>query len=171
MCFKCRKVFKAHVYGRSLICTFSNRRTHQNTRSIHGTNTWVFKVTNFHYLKTNECVVISYEYIVLSRLLHVGMEMKCERVQGMHVIRKVQIVMCLWYKVKNPTKKFFPNKIVMLQRTPRKTIGRCRTRVRMMCRAFPLCLERQSSYLFSFVRLIYQFSSVICLFVQSMKVI
>ena len=52
----------------------------------------------------------------------------------------------------------------MLQRTRKNTIGRRSTRVRMTCRAFPFWLERQSSYLLSFVRISYQFSSVICLF-------
>jgi len=45
----------------------------------------------------------------------------------------------------------------MLQRTRRNTIGRRTTRVRLMCRAFPLWLERQSSSLLSFVRFSYQF--------------
>jgi len=53
----------------------------------------------------------------------------------------------------------------MLKRTRRNTIGRRSTRGRMMCRAFPLRLERQSSSLLSFVRFSYQFSSVICLFI------
>jgi len=52
----------------------------------------------------------------------------------------------------------------MLQRTRKNTIGRRNMRVRMMCRAFPLLLGRQSSSLLSFVRLSYQFSSVSCLF-------
>ena len=50
----------------------------------------------------------------------------------------------------------------MLQRTRRNTIGRCSTRVRMTCQAFPLWLERQSSSLLSFVRFDYQFISVTC---------
>ena len=58
----------------------------------------------------------------------------------------------------------------MLQRTRRNTIGRRSTRVPMTSGAFPLWLERQSSSLLSFVRFSYQFSSVICLFVQSIKV-
>jgi hypothetical protein len=58
----------------------------------------------------------------------------------------------------------------MLQRTRRNTIGRRSTRVRMTCLAFPLWLERQSPSLLSSVRFSYQFSSVICLFVQCMKV-
>jgi hypothetical protein len=61
-------------------------------------------------------------------------------------------------------------RIQMLQRTRRNVIGRRSTRVRMMCRAFPLWLERQSSSLLLFVRFCYQFSSVICLFVQCIKV-
>jgi len=62
----------------------------------------------------------------------------------------------------------FINKIRMLQRTQilqrtrRNTIGRRSRRVRMTCRAFPRWLQRQSSYLLSFVRFSYQFSSVIC---------
>jgi hypothetical protein len=66
--------------------------------------------------------------------------------------------------------QLFLNKIRMLQRTKmlqqtrRNTIGRRNTRVRMTCRTFPLCLERQSSYLLSFVRFICQFSSGICAF-------
>jgi hypothetical protein len=36
------------------------------------------------------------------------------------------------------------NKIMMLQRTRRNTIGQRRRRVHMTCRAFPLRLERQS---------------------------
>ena len=60
----------------------------------------------------------------------------------------------------------FINKIRMLHRTRRNTISRRSMRVRMTCRAFPfpLWLERQSSYLLSFVRFSYQFTSVICLF-------
>jgi len=52
----------------------------------------------------------------------------------------------------------------VLQRTLRNTIGRRSTRMRMTCRAFQLCLDRQSSSLLSFVGIIYQFSSVICSF-------
>jgi hypothetical protein len=51
-----------------------------------------------------------------------------------------------------------------LQRTRRNTIGRRSTRVRLTCQAFPLWSERQSTFLLSFVRFSYQFSSVICLF-------
>jgi len=58
----------------------------------------------------------------------------------------------------------FINKIRMLQQTRRNTIGRRSTHVPMTCRAFPLWLERQSSSLLSFIRVIYQFSLVICLF-------
>jgi hypothetical protein len=58
----------------------------------------------------------------------------------------------------------------MLQRTLRNPIGRRSTRVCMTCRAFSLWLERQSSSLLSFVRFSYQFSSVVCLFVQCIKV-
>jgi hypothetical protein len=57
----------------------------------------------------------------------------------------------------------FINKIRIIQRTWRNTIGRRSTRVRMTCRAFPLWPERLSSSLLSFVRFSYQFSSVICL--------
>jgi len=56
----------------------------------------------------------------------------------------------------------FVNKIRMLQRTRRNTIGRRITRVRMTFRVFPLWLERQSSSLLSVVRFSYQFSSVNC---------
>ena len=48
--------------------------------------------------------------------------------------------------------------------TRRNTIGRCTTCMRMTCWAFLLWLERHSSSLISFVRLSYQFNSVICLF-------
>jgi hypothetical protein len=58
----------------------------------------------------------------------------------------------------------------MLQRPRRNTNGRCSTRVRMTCRAFPRWLERQSSSLLTFVRFSYQYSSVIYLFVQCVKV-
>jgi hypothetical protein len=58
----------------------------------------------------------------------------------------------------------FINKIRMLHRKRRNTIGRRSTRVRMKCRAFPLWLGRKSSSLLSFVRLSYRFSSVICAF-------
>jgi hypothetical protein len=61
----------------------------------------------------------------------------------------------------------FIDKIRMLQRTQRNTIGRRSTRVRMTCRAFPLWLERHSSSLLYVVRFSYQFSSVICLFTPS----
>jgi hypothetical protein len=64
----------------------------------------------------------------------------------------------------NATTNSSINKIRMLQRTRRNTIGRRSTRVRMPCRAFPLWLERQSSSLLPFVSYSYQFSSVICLF-------
>jgi len=63
----------------------------------------------------------------------------------------------------------FINQIRTLRRKWRNTIGRRSTRVRMTCRAFPLWLERRSSSLLSFVRFCYQFSSVICLFVQCIK--
>jgi hypothetical protein len=58
----------------------------------------------------------------------------------------------------------FINKIRMLQRKRRNTIGRRSMRVRMTCRAFPLCLERQSSSLLSFVRFSYQFSCYLLIF-------
>ena len=64
----------------------------------------------------------------------------------------------------------FINKIRMLQRKRRNNIGRSNTRVRMTCLVFPIWLERQSSSLLSCVRFSYQFSSVICLFVQWIKV-
>ena len=48
----------------------------------------------------------------------------------------------------------FVNKIRMLQRTRRNTIGWRSTHMRMMCQAFPLWLERQSSLL-SFVMFIH----------------
>ena len=63
----------------------------------------------------------------------------------------------------------FINKVRMLQWTRRNSIGWRSTRVRMTCRAFPLWLDRQSSSL-SFVKFSYQFSSLICLFVQCIKV-
>ena len=44
------------------------------------------------------------------------------------------------------------------------------TRVRMKCRAYLLRLECQLSSLLLFVRFSYQFRSVICLFVQCIKV-
>jgi len=49
------------------------------------------------------------------------------------------------------------NKIRMLQRTRRNTIGRRNMRLHKTSRAFPLWLERQSSFLLSFVRFSYQF--------------
>jgi hypothetical protein len=52
----------------------------------------------------------------------------------------------------------------MLQRKRRNSIGWRSTRVHMTCPAFPLWLERQSSSLLSFVKFIFQFSSVICAF-------
>ena len=64
----------------------------------------------------------------------------------------------------------FNNKIRMLQRTRRDTIGRRSTRLPVTCRAFPLWLKRQSSPWLLFVRFCYQFSSVICLFVRCIKV-
>jgi hypothetical protein len=70
----------------------------------------------------------------------------------------------------------FVNKIRMLQRkqmlqgTRSNSIGRRSTRVRMTCRAFPLCSERQSSSLLWFGRFSYLFSAVICLCVRWMKV-
>ena len=75
------------------------------------------------------------------------------------------------YNERTLKRTVFLNKIKMLQQTQmlqwtrKNTIGQCSTRVRMMCRAFPLSLESQSSYLLPFVRFSYQFSSVICLFV------
>jgi hypothetical protein len=67
------------------------------------------------------------------------------------------------------------NKIRMLQRTQtlqrtRRNIISRRRRVRITCRYITLWLERQSSSLLSFVRFSYQFNSVICLFVQCIKV-
>ena len=67
-------------------------------------------------------------------------------------------------------RRVFVNKIRMLQRMRRNTIGRRNTRVRTTCRAFPLWLDRQSSSLLSFVRFSHQFSSVIYLFSQCIKV-
>jgi len=63
----------------------------------------------------------------------------------------------------------FLNKIRMLQRTRRNTIGRRCTRVRMTCRTFPLWLERQPSSLLSFVRFSYQFNSVISSDISSVQ--
>jgi hypothetical protein len=65
---------------------------------------------------------------------------------------------------------FFINKIKMLQRTWRNTTGRRSTSVHMTCGAFPHWWERKSSYLLSFVRFSYQFSAVLCLFVQCIQV-
>jgi hypothetical protein len=65
------------------------------------------------------------------------------------------------------TTNSFINKIWMLQRARRNTIGRRSTSVRMTCalikagRHFPLWLERQSSSLLSFVRFSYQFISLV----------
>jgi hypothetical protein len=59
----------------------------------------------------------------------------------------------------------------MLQRTRSNTISWRSTRVEMTWQGFLLRLEHQSSFLLSFVRFSYQFSSVICLFVQRIKVI
>ena len=55
----------------------------------------------------------------------------------------------------------FINKIRMLQRKRRNTIGRRNTRVRMTCLVFPPWLERQSSSLLSCVRFSYQFSCTV----------
>ena len=69
----------------------------------------------------------------------------------------------------------FINKIRMLQWTQmlqwmwRNTNGQHSTCACMTCWAFPLWLEYQSSSLLSFVRFIYQFSSVIRLFIQCIK--
>jgi hypothetical protein len=52
----------------------------------------------------------------------------------------------------------FINKIRMLKRTQRNTIGRRSTCVSMTCRDFPLCLDCQSLSLLSFVMFSYQFS-------------
>ena len=62
------------------------------------------------------------------------------------------------------------NKTRMPNRTRRNIISWHSTHVRMIFWAFPLWLERQSSTLLSFVRFSYQFSSVVCLFVQGIKV-
>jgi hypothetical protein len=59
----------------------------------------------------------------------------------------------------------FINKIRMLQRTRRNTIGWRSTCMHIMCRAFPCWLQFQWSSLLSFVRFSYQFSSVSCWFV------
>jgi len=64
----------------------------------------------------------------------------------------------------------FINKIGKLQRTRKDTIGQHSTHLRMTYRAFPLWLERHSSSLLPFIRFSYQFNSVICLFVQCIKV-
>ena len=71
---------------------------------------------------------------------------------------------------KNATTNGFINKIITPQRTRSNTIGRRSTRVLMTRRAFPLWLERQTSTVLSFVMFSYQFSSVICLFSQCIKV-
>jgi len=63
-------------------------------------------------------------------------------------------------------RRVFINKIRMIQRTRRNTIGRRSTRVRMTCRDFSLWLKRKSSSLLSFVRFSYQFSSVSCIFAR-----
>jgi len=70
----------------------------------------------------------------------------------------------------NKIKKLQPTQMLQRTRGRGNTIGRRSTRMRMSCRAFPLWLERQSSSLLSIVRFIYQFSSVICLFLQCVKV-
>ena len=49
-----------------------------------------------------------------------------------------------WYKERMLRRTVFINKIRMLQRTRKNTIGRRCTRVRMTCQAFSLLLERQS---------------------------
>ena len=69
-----------------------------------------------------------------------------------------------WYNEGILQRTVFINKIRMLQRTRRNIISRRITRVSMTCPAFLLWLECQSLSLLSFVRFIYQFSSVICLF-------
>jgi hypothetical protein len=99
---------------------------------------------------------------------------ECYNVQFYQKSRMLQRTQML--QRKNATTYSFINKIRVIQRTrmqqrtQRNTIGRRSTRVRMTCRAFPLWLERQSSSLLSFVWFSYQFSSVICLFVQCIKV-
>jgi hypothetical protein len=57
-----------------------------------------------------------------------------------------------------------------VQRTRRNILGRRSKCVCITCRALPLWLERQSSSLLPSVRSSYQFSSVICLFVQCITV-
>jgi hypothetical protein len=64
----------------------------------------------------------------------------------------------------------FINKIRMLQQTQRNTIVQHSTHVRMTFLAFLLWLEHQSPPLLSFVRPSFQFSLVIRLFVQCIKV-
>jgi hypothetical protein len=66
------------------------------------------------------------------------------------------------YNVRMLQRTIFINKIRMLQRTRRNTIGRRSTHVRMTFRAFALWIERQSSAVLSFVRFSsVQFSSVV----------
>jgi len=62
------------------------------------------------------------------------------------------------------------NKIRVLHRTQWNITSRHSTHVHMNCQDYPLWLERQSSFLLSIVRFSYQFSSVICLFLQCIKV-
>ena len=97
----------------------------------------------------------------LDYFLPLSMEMtKCERLQEMHVIQSVHIVLNMWCKDKDTfeyartnecsSEQFFKKKS-MLQRTQRNTTGRCSRREHMTFRASPLCLERQSSPMLSFV--------------------
>jgi hypothetical protein len=64
----------------------------------------------------------------------------------------------------------FINKIMMLQWTWRNTISRCSTHVCVRCQVFQLWLVCQLSPSLLSVRFSYKFSSVICLFLQCIKV-
>ena len=111
-------------------------------------------------------IIKGYEFVFLNIILKYSGVCYNERCYNERMLQRTNAT----------TNSFFFNKIRMLQRTQmlqrtrRYTIGRRSTRVRMTCRAFPLRLERQSSSLLPFIRFSYQISSVICLFVQRVKV-
>jgi len=106
---------------------------------------------------------------MIQRIVFINIIRMLQRKVFINKIRMLQRKVFI-YKFRMLQLKVFVNKIRMLQRKRRNTIGRRSTRVRMTCLAFPLWLERHSSSLLSFVSFSYQFSSVICLFVQCIKV-
>jgi len=88
----------------------------------------------------------------------------------------IYICIAVCYNERKLQRTVFINKARMLQQTQilirkrKNAIGRRSTRVCVTFQAFPLWFECQSLFFLSFVKISCQFSSVICLFLQCIKV-